>query len=709
MATRMIPFVYSSTIAYSCEFGEFYASFFFDGELLNGDGAPIETPYLEEDLAELNIEQVGDTMWITHDQYKPRKLTRTTVITFSLDVIPFTKGPFLVRNDIAKDDSVTMKYTGTLTVDAVGTLIASAAHFESGHVGALFQLTHPRSLTDAKISDTGDNWGGGDLDTDGSDALDVKGNWSFNTHGRWTGTVRILRKQGSNTYETYRTFISDSDRNIQYTGTELEYNVKLKFITETGMTAAFGADITANSSTTIGIVRIDSITSTTIAVCTVLSLIGGTSADTTLRWAEGAWSGIQFYPKSITFFNDRAVYGGKRFGWIGRTSDYENFDSGTRDDDAFIVTLPTGDEIMWVDTVDKTIVFGTTGNPWSLQSNKLNTVMTPTNFTIDEQSGLGSANIQGIKINNAIIYVDFVQKKLMEYGFNAQLQKYVSNEITVLAEHFSNTSTVTWLAHQESPESIIWFGMADGTLHSFTYQRDQNVLAYAAHPTTGDVKSGCVIPSTEEDEIWLSVERDIGGETDVTCIERMWPRTLTDDDDAHLVDCGVSYDGAATTSITGLDHLEGETVAVLADGVVVTPQIVSSGAITLSTAASKVHAGLPFTPYLKPMRLDIDTSRGSTHGSIKNIPELVLSLLNSENVAQGTNPSDLIDIVLTDPELVNNTEVTGLFTGDVTVHRNGGFSIEDSVLISSSSTSNVTDPTPLTVRAIVARTDITGR
>ena len=185
--------------------------------------------------------------------------------------------------------------------------------------------------------------------------------------------------------------------------------------------------------------------------------------------------------------------------------------------------------------------------------------------------------------------------------------------------------------------------------------------------------------------------------------------TLTDDDDAHLVDCGVSYDGVATTSITGLDHLEGETVAILADGAVVTPQAVSSGAITLSTAASKVHAGLPFTPFLKPMRLDVATNRGSSHGTIKNIPELVLSLLNSTSVAQGTVSTDLINIVLTDPELVNNTEVTGLFTGDVTVHRDGGFSIEDSILISSGSTSDVTDPTPLTVRAIVARIDETGR
>ena len=705
---RMVPFIYSSTIAYIVEFGEYYASFFYDGELVNGDGAPIESPYLEADLPELDIRQVADTMWITHPDYKQRKLTRTTAITFSLDVIPFTKGPFMIRNDIANDDDVTMKYTGTLTKDAVGTLTSSVAHFETGHIGALFQLTHPRTLENAKVSDTGDNYDAIIADG-GSTALDIKGNYTFNTHGTWTGTVRLLRKQGDNTWETHRTFIATGDRNIQYTATENEYNVQYKFMTESGMSAAFGGDITANTSTTIGIVRIDSIVSTTVANCTVLSLIGGTSADTTLRWAEGAWSDVQGYPKSITFFADRCVYAGKRYGWQSRVGSYENFDEDIKNADAFTITLPTANEIMWVDTIDKTIVFGTTGAPWTLQSNKVGTVLTPTNFTIDEQSGYGCADIQGIKINNAIIFVDYVQKKLMEYAFSVQEQKYVTNEITVLAEHFTATSTITWLAHQSKPESIIWFGMADGTYHSFTYQRDQNVLAYALHPTTGDVRSGCIIPSTDEDEVWLSVERDIGGETDVSCIERMWPRRLTDEDDAHFADCGVIYDGVAATTISGGDHLEGETVAILADGEVVTPQAVSGGAITLTTAASKVHYGLPFRPKVKPMRLDVVDAGGTTHGSIKRIPELVLSILESNNVSYGDSADDLFDVDLTTAELVNNSEVDGLFTGDVTVHQDGGFSIEDSIMVSCGTTSSIADPTPLTLRAIVAKVQKTGR
>lgn len=691
--TRMIPFIFSATIAYECEFGGLYARFFFDGALLNGDGAPISTPYLQEDLPELNIKQIGDVMWITHPQYKSRKLTRTTVITFSLDIITFTTGPFLVRNDIAKEDSVTMKYTGALTKDSVGTLISSAVHFESGHVGALFQLTHARITADSKVSTTGASQ---------SSAIFIKGKVTLLTHNRWTGTVEFERKEGDNDWEIKTTQVSADDTNLQHTFIEREFNVQYRISPVAGMSASFAGDIIARDSTTIGIVRIDSITSTTEAACTVMTNMGGSSALTTLRWAEGAWSGVQGYPKSLTFFNDRAVYASGRIGWLSRVGRYEYFDAGVLDDDAFIISLSSTNDIMWVDTVDTAIVFGTSGKPWTLQSNRVSTPLTPTNFTIDEQAGDGSADIQGIKVDNAIIYVDAARKKIREFAFNEPRGKFLTPDLTVLAEHSTASSTITWIAYQENPESIIWFGMADGTIHTLTYERDQNVIAYAPHPTSGTVESGSVIPATGEDEVWISVTRTIDG-VDTIFIERFFPRRLTNDDDAHFVDAGVFYNGVSATVISGGDHLEGETVQILADGEPVADQVVTNGSITLTTAASKVHFGLGFTPVLKPMRLDTQTGGGTTHGTIANIPELVLSLLDSKNVKYGDSESDTFDVDTTATDVVNTSEITGLFTGDVTVHQDGGFSVEDSIIITTDKA------TPLTVRAIIARKDLTGR
>ncbi len=60
----------------------------------------------------------------------------------------------------------------------------------------------------------------------------------------------------------------------------------------------------------------------------------------------------------------------------------------------------------------------------------------------------------------------------------------------------------------------------------------------------------------------------------------------------------------AVTSLSGLDHLEGKSVAILTDGYVTENQTVVAGSISLTRAASKIHAGLPYTPVIE--MLDID-------------------------------------------------------------------------------------------------------
>jgi hypothetical protein len=170
------------------------------------------------------------------------------------------------------------------------------------------------------------------------------------------------------------------------------------------------------------------------------------------------------------------------------------------------------------------------------------------------------------------------------------------------------------------------------------------------------------------------------------------------------VDSGVFYNGTAATVITGLDHLAGQTVHILADGVVVAPQVVSeAGTITLTTAASKVHAGLPYTPKLEPMRPDISTQDGTTHSSLVKVPEMGVSFLDTINATYGVSDSKQFDIKWTDARWNNNSGITGLFTGDVVVAVDGGFALDNNLIISSS------DPLPLTVRAMIPKIEKTGR
>ena len=154
------------------------------------------------------------------------------------------------------------------------------------------------------------------------------------------------------------------------------------------------------------------------------------------------------------------------------------------------------------------------------------------------------------------------------------------------------------------------------------------------------------------------------------------------------------------TTIDGLDHLEGETVSVLGDGAVQASKIVSDGEITIDEAADRVVVGLPYTYQVSPMRLDITTPIGTTHGSIKKISELVISFFATMNARYGDG-TDTYDIDWRVDETYGSPPV--LFTGDKTVVFDGGFSTEDNMVISGS------DPLPATIRAIIPRIQKTGR
>lgn len=689
-AVRLIPFIYSSDIAYMTEFGDEYIRFYYDGSILLDPTNPVEvaTSYVEADLFALHTRQIADTMWIVHSGYAPAKLTRTSVTVFSLDDIAFTKGPFLTRNDIANDDDVTMTSSVT-TVGTTGTLTASSSIFESGHVGAIFKLIHPRTVTSVSASSTTD-----------SDAIDVKGTFRFDTHGTWTGTVKLQRNENDTDWDDYRTYVGNGDRNIQLSTTEKEDNVQYKIVTPGAMSAAFSAEINIDNSIKEGIVRIDSISSPTVVNITVLAEVETTAA--TKRWAEGCWSGVQGYPVSIAFFNDRAVYVGSKDGiatvWLSKTGDYENFEEGLNDDDAFSISLTTTDEVRWVEALD-VIVIGTKDDEWIISSNKLGTVITPTNFSVRQQSSFGGNTVQPVKINNSVLFVDFVGRKVREMTYNDSTQEYASPDLTVLAEDITESGIVS-SAYQKNPDIMYWSVLDDGTLLSLVYERDQGVVAWSKQPLrSGDsVESVARIPGATEDEIWFSTIRQINGSTK-RYIEQVQPRLFDSQSDCFFVDCGI-IDISGSTTITGLSHLEGETVKILGDGAVYPDKVVDGGQITISEAADKCIVGLPYTYRLSPMRMDIAGRGGTTKGSIKKIAEVVISFQDTLNAEYGDgNTTNTIDWRTTE----DYGSPPSLFTGDKVVVFDGGFNVEDTFIISGS------DPLPCTVRAIIPRIEVTGR
>ena len=600
---------------------------------------------------------------------------------------------------------------GEITVnDGAVTLTASSATFttgDSGHADSLWKITHKRLQTVAK----GTAVATGVIDK----AIEIKGAWTFTTSGNWDATIELQRNADGANWEVYRTYVSTmtggaGSRNVQKSDVE-ESNGVLYRINVTAWTeGTIEADLIVDESTQDSIYKISSVTSTTVATAT--SIVAPPDNVAAKRWAEGSWSHVQGWPIAVTFFEERIVYGFNNLDqqtiWLSKTGKFENFDAGILDSSSFAITVPTANKGRWLGALD-TLAVGTTGGEWRIRSTREDEALTPLNFTIKQQTQHGSADIQAIKVNSAVLFIDFVARKVREYTFNEQQQKIVSPDLTALAEDITSGG-ITSVAVQRNPDSIIWFTIANSPyLISMTYEREQDVVAFAEHPIGGDgiVESICVTPSTNEDVVTMTVRRTINGAT-VRYIEEMQPRdfgSTTDPTDAFFVDAGI-IDTGGTTTISDLGHLEGEEVAVFVDGAVQAKKTVSSAEITIDEAGDRAVVGLPCPYQVSPMRMDVSIASGTTYGSIQKVAETVISFFATGNAQYKSIDQDGVESSTHDIDW-RTTEPhdspPNLFTGNKMVVYDSGFSADDKFVILGS------DPLPCVVRAIILRTEKVGR
>lgn len=136
------------------------------------------------------------------------------------------------------------------------------------------------------------------------------------------------------------------------------------------------------------------------------------------------------------------------------------------------------------------------------------------------------------------------------------------------------------------------------------------------------------------------------------------------------------------TTITGLNHLEGETVTILADGAERPAEVVASNQVTLDDPASQVVIGLGYISEIETMRLVSGTGSGGSQAQPTRVPQVGLRLFNTTGdleIAIGpdidTNLGDNAGwqtISFREDEWIMNTPPP-LFTGDKTEPVDGGW------------------------------------
>lgn len=579
-ATRLLPFEYSTTQAYVLEFGDLYIRFYLDGGVVESSpGVPYEivSPYTSAQLAALEYAQSADVIYITHPEHPPYKLARVSALSWTITAVTFAWPPF-------NDENVG---TTTLTASAVTgniTLTASASLFVAADVGSYF-----------KISEV-----------------------SASKYNQWTTGVShssgdIVYYLG-NIYQSGTTAAAGSRPPIHTSGAESDGAVTWTFLHD-------GA----------GYAQITGYTSATLVNATVIKRLPATALTGSTRWAEGAWSARRGYPHAVTFYEDRLWFAGSSSKpqtlWASVSGDYENHKYGTNDDDALNYTINTQDmnTIEWL-APTKVLAIGTANGEFTLSATQISDPVTPTNVKITPQTTFGSAtDVKPLRVGSVILFLQRAGRKLREYAYQFDTDSFVAPNMNVLADHITE-SGVLELAYQQEPSQIVWAPRNDGVLTGMTYERTEDVVGWHRHTIGGGiVESAVTVPhwDGDQDVLWLIVRRTIDGST-VRYVE--YVEKYMTDEYAFFVDCGLTYDGSPVTAISGLDHLEGEEVAVLVDGAVHPNRTVSAGAINLQLAGSVVNVGLPYTATIKTMPIDIATNAGTSFIDEKRAHKIVMQL-----------------------------------------------------------------------------------
>jgi hypothetical protein len=427
----------------------------------------------------------------------------------------------------------------------------------------------------------------------------------------------------------------------------------------------------------------------------------------TYEWRLGAWSDTTGWPRTVVFHEQRLWFGGNltipQTLWASTTGGFEDFtptelDSTVLDDSAITYTLASAkaNSIKWM-VSGPAMTVGTNGGEWQVRaSSSINDALTPSNLKATEYTGHGATGTAfPSRIGSSIVFVDRSSEKVHELFYSYEKDAVDSDDLTVISEHILRShGGGVYSAYQQKPHSVFWVSNTDGTLSGMTFNKKQEVVAWHHHEISGaDVGSIAVIPNENgsEDELWMVCTRTINGST-VYYIEVLEEEFYSTSSRLGMkfLDSHILVDGWTSTSITGLNYLEAQSVYALVDGTVQGPFTVASGAITLTGApTTEVLIGKVYNADVQSLPVEGGSDSGTSQGQRGRIAQLDVRVFNSLTFKYGPNSSTL------DTKSLGSS----LYTGTERVTPKNGIEIERVYYLRGS------DPYPLNILFVVPKVE----
>ena len=652
-AVRMVSFEFSVSDSYMLVFtpGRMYV--FKDGVQItniNGSGNDYATvsALTAAILPEMNWVQSADTVIIVHEDLEPIKIVRgATDATWTVSTIVFD---YIARYAFDIDTHVT---TYDITPSAASgniTLTASGATTDTGTAQA--GTTNTITLKAASSFTSNDQ---------------PNGMFITLTSGTGAGQVRHVEDYVASTKVLTVTPDWDTAPNAT-TG----YKV-----------VPFGSAmvdeyVVANNG--FGRARvIEFVSDTEVKAFTEVPFFDNSQIDAgdyvTEHGYEPTWSSTRGWPRSVTFHEGRLFFGGSKSRpstiWGSRVSSFFDFSPNeSLDDDAVEATLDTGtfNAIVDVYAGRHLQVFTTGGEFYVPQS--LDTPITPSNLIVKQQSAYGMK--PGIRLQNidgATLFIQRQGKALQDFLYADVQNAYASAKISLLSSHLLKSpeemATRVATSTDEGDRLLIVNG-DDGSMACYTLLRSQNVIAPSEWTTDGEF----INVGTDIDSIYVVVKRTVNG-SDVYFVELF--------DDEIFVDSAKS--GGAAASVT-MDHLQGESVQVIRDGVVEDAQTVPASPYTITfaqAATSSYQVGLNFQTEIKTLPVEPGLQSGPLRGFKKRIFEVNAEVYDTQSLTIGGKEISFrrLDGAILDVAVPS-------FTGIKTLHGILGYTYEGQITIGQS-------------------------
>lgn len=363
--------------------------------------------------------------------------------------------------------------------------------------------------------------------------------------------------------------------------------------------------------------------------------------------ANTPFSGAGEYPGAVGYHEQRRCFGGsdnkpQNF-WATRSATENNlsYSIPSRDDDAIALRIAAREvnRIRHIVSLDHLLLL-TSGGEWKIAPQNSD-VLTPASAAPKQIAAEGANNVQPAIASGAVLYVQESGARLREMRYQWESNGFTVRDASIMAPDLFDSYTITDMAYSKAPHKMLWCVRSDGRLLGLTYLPEHEVLGWHEHETDGLFESVAVVKEGGEHVLYVVVKRTINSRT-VRYIERLHTRQIDAQEDAFFVDAGLTYDGSATNTITGLWHLEGKEVAVLADGAEHPRVTVEDGAITLEAEASVAQIGLPITADVQTLPLSFE-AQALGQGVAKNVNSVALRVKASSGFQIGPTFGQLVE------------------------------------------------------------------